>query len=143
MIDTYKVYVQTDSNSHITAVNSSAFLANPTGWMQIDEGTGDKYHHAQGNYLDGGLTTPEGVYRYKLKDGKAFLRDDLDAAIAAIKAAEDKQKQITDLKEKLTETDYAVIKIAEGAATKEEYAKIIASRAAWRAEINALQEGPA
>jgi hypothetical protein len=48
-------------------------------------------------------------------------------------------RQISLLKAKLAETDYAVIKIAEGAATFEEYADIIAHRQAWRAEINQLE----
>jgi hypothetical protein len=39
----------------------------------------------------------------------------------------------------LSATDYAVIKIAEGAATPEEYAELIAQRQQWRQEINALE----
>ena len=49
-----------------TAVNSSAFLNDFTGWTEIDQGQGDKYHHAQGNYLPGPLMTDGGAYRYKL-----------------------------------------------------------------------------
>lgn len=50
-------------------------------------------------------------------------------------------ERIAQLKQQLSDTDYAVIKIAEGAATPEEYAEVIAQRQAWRAEINRL-EGP-
>lgn len=50
-----------------------------------------------------------------------------------------KQMRIAELKMFLADTDYAVIKIAEGAATKEEYADLIAQRQAWRAEINELE----
>lgn len=53
------------------------------------------------------------------------------------------ERRIDDLKRKLTDTDYVVIKIAEGAATAEEYAETIASRKAWREEINALEKQPA
>jgi hypothetical protein len=67
----YKVYIKTDAASNITTVNSSAFLNDTTGWIQIDEGTGDKYHHAQGNYFDKPIITSSGVYRYKLVDGAA------------------------------------------------------------------------
>lgn len=49
-----------------------------------------------------------------------------------------KELHIADLKQALSDTDYAVIKIAEGAATKEEYADIIAQRQIWRAQINEL-----
>lgn len=51
----------------------------------------------------------------------------------------EKQSRIAALKSQLAATDYVVIKIAEGAATAEEYAEVIASREAWRAEINELE----
>lgn len=54
---------------------------------------------------------------------------------------ERRAKRIAQLKKQLFDTDYAVIKIAEGAATAEEYAEVIAQRQEWRAEINQL-EGP-
>ena len=66
----YIVYVKTDSNGYITAVNSSAFLSDTTGWVKIDSGYGDKYHHAQGNYFLEPIITDGGAYRYKLADGK-------------------------------------------------------------------------
>ena len=50
-----------------------------------------------------------------------------------------KQYKINELKSNLYVTDYVVIKIAEGVATKEEYAEVIANRAEWRAEINQLE----
>lgn len=50
-----------------------------------------------------------------------------------------KAERITALKEKLAATDYAVIKIAEGAATTADYADLIAQRQTWRAEINDLE----
>lgn len=49
------------------------------------------------------------------------------------------EKRITELKKNLTDTDYVIIKIAEGAATAEEYADVIASRQEWRDEINRLE----
>jgi hypothetical protein len=82
---TYIVYVTTDANGNITAVNSSAFLPDTIGWIQIDEGTGDKYHHAQGNYFDGPLMTPNGIYRYTLFDGSPAEKT--AEAIAAEQAA--------------------------------------------------------
>ena len=53
--------------------------------------------------------------------------------------AERSAERVAQLKHRLAETDYAIIKIAEGAATAEEYAEIIAQRQAWRAEINQLE----
>lgn len=49
------------------------------------------------------------------------------------------QARIMELKAKLQDTDYVVIKIAEGEATQEEYAEVLARRKAWRKEINELQ----
>ena len=46
----YEVYVQTDDANRIIAINSDAFLPALSGWTKIDEGYGDRYHHAQGNY---------------------------------------------------------------------------------------------
>lgn len=70
-MDNYIVYVTTDANGYITAVNSSAFLPDTTGWTEIDRGYGDRYHHAQGNYFPLPIVTDGGAYRYKLVDGQA------------------------------------------------------------------------
>ena len=67
----YIVYVKPNSSGYITAVNSSEFLTDTTGWVEIDRGYGDKYHHAQGNYFPESIFTEGGAYRYKLVDGKA------------------------------------------------------------------------
>lgn len=70
----YIVYVKKDQKERITAVNSSAFLSGVNGWTEIDQGVGDKYHHAQGNYFDQPIYTEDGIPRYKLQDGKAVER---------------------------------------------------------------------
>lgn len=48
--------------------------------------------------------------------------------------------QIAELKQKLDDTDYAIIKIAEGSATHSEYADLIEQRKVWRNEINELEK---
>ena len=69
----YNVYVQVDEQDRITVVNSSAFV--PDGWgTEIDQGYGDKYHHAQGNYFPQPLYTEDGIPRYKLEEGQAIER---------------------------------------------------------------------
>lgn len=65
----YNVYVKINVSGYITAVNSSEFLTDTTDWTKIDEGYGDKYHHAQGNYFPQPIYTMVGAYRYKLTDG--------------------------------------------------------------------------
>lgn len=66
----YIVYVKPNSNSYITAVDSSAFLTDLTDWEEIDRGYGDKYHHAQGNYFEKPIMTMGGAYQYKKVNGK-------------------------------------------------------------------------
>lgn len=56
-----KVYAKADEDGRVIAINSDAFLTDTTGWVEIDHGTGDKYHHAQGNYLPGQLMDWRGV----------------------------------------------------------------------------------
>ena len=77
----YIVYAKVDESNRITAINSSAFLADVTGWTEIDSGYGDKYHHAQGNYFDKPLYDERGICRYKLVDGKPVERtqEEMDA----------------------------------------------------------------
>ena len=66
----YIVYVKPNDAGYIAAVNSSEFLPDTTGWVEIARGAGDRYHHAQNNYFDQPIRTNSGVYRYKLVDGK-------------------------------------------------------------------------
>ena len=52
----------------------------------------------------------------------------------------EQQTIILDREGKLTSTDYIAAKIAEGKATKTEYADKIAERQQWRDDINAAKE---
>ena len=70
----YKVLVRMDSACRVVEINSSAFVQDASGWVEIDSGYGDRYHHAQGNYLPGPLMDDRGVYRYKLVDGAVVER---------------------------------------------------------------------
>lgn len=65
----YKVFVFVNEAGYISAVNSSAFLSDATGWTEVDSGTGDRFHHAQGNYFPAPILTEGGAYRYKLANG--------------------------------------------------------------------------
>lgn len=77
----YIVYVKVDESNRITAINSSEFLTDVTGWTEIDSGYGDKYHHAQGNYFDKPLCDDRGICRYKLVNGRPVERtqEEMDA----------------------------------------------------------------
>lgn len=48
-------------------------------------------------------------------------------------------QEINELKQKLAETDYCVIKIAEEVAEPSEYSDVLAQRKTWRARINELE----
>lgn len=79
------VLVRIDNAGRVVEINSDAFLESTDGWTQIDSGYGDRYHHAQGNYLPGPLYDKRGVCRYKLVGGAAVERtqDEMDADWAA------------------------------------------------------------
>lgn len=51
------------------------------------------------------------------------------------------ESRIAYLKAELADTDYLCLKFTDGALSEEEYAPIRRQRAAYRAEINALQGG--
>lgn len=92
----YHVYVQTDEQGRITAVNSSAFVEE--GWgTEIDSGFGDKYHHAQGNYFPQPIYTGDGIPRYKLQDGQAVERTEkeIEADRAALPEPEPTAEDVT------------------------------------------------
>lgn len=70
----YDVYVKPDEAGRITAINSSVFLSDTDGWVKIDHGVSDKFHHAQGNYFPKPIMDERGIYRYKLVDAEAVER---------------------------------------------------------------------
>ena len=71
----YIVYVKINDAKCITEINSSAFLTSTDGWIEIDSGYGDKYHHSQGNYFDKPIMDDRGIYRYALdKNNKPYER---------------------------------------------------------------------
>lgn len=49
-------------------------------------------------------------------------------------------REISELKKNLFDTDYKAIKYSEGLLTDKEYAEVKAQRQAWRDEINRLEE---
>lgn len=72
---------------------------------------------------------------YVLYNGEYKPKAEVEAELARAET----EARIAELKQLLTDTDYVAIKIAEGSATAEEYADVIAQRKAWRKEINNLE----
>ena len=71
-----RVYIKLDEADNIININSEIFIEDTTDWIEIDEGEGDKYSHAQGNYLSKSLRTSEGYYRYKYDNGDVIERSE-------------------------------------------------------------------
>lgn len=88
-----QVYARCDELGRILDVNSSIFLADTEGWLQIDEGEGDRYAHAQGLYFDNPIRDELGVPRYRVVGGKAEKRpaEDIETDREAAQEEADKQ----------------------------------------------------
>ena len=71
MENKYKVYVSLQEG-YITSINSDIFLSEEekSTMAEIDQGQGDKYAHAQSQYLEKGLVDEQGRYNYKYVEGK-------------------------------------------------------------------------
>lgn len=86
----FKVYSRVDDKGRVLEVGSSAFLRDLVGWVEIDQGAGDRYQHAQANYLPGPLLDERGICRYKLIDGALVERTkaEMDADVKPAEKAE-------------------------------------------------------
>lgn len=73
MENEYKVYVSLQ-DGFITSINSDIFLSEEemSTMKEIDRGQGDKYAHAQSQYLEKGLVDEQGRYNYKFLEGKVI-----------------------------------------------------------------------
>lgn len=70
-----KVYIKIDDNNRVVRVEGGYTTpADLTGWIEIDEGTGDKYNLCQSHYLEKGLMTEDGIYQYKYENGEVVER---------------------------------------------------------------------
>ena len=112
----YIVYVKPNENGYITAVDSSAFLSDTTEWVEIDRGTGDRFHHAQGNFFPESIITDGGAYRYKLVDGAPVecTPEEIAEQEAALKPNPEQPENPADLESRVEtlETDSTEMKLA-------------------------------
>lgn len=100
----YVVYVKTNDAGYIIDINSSAFLSDATGWIEIDSGYGDKYHHAQGNYFQKPIYGWGGACQYKMVDGVPVECTDEE-----IKAQEEAYKPKTIAPRNIVKGEYVTI----------------------------------
>lgn len=74
-----KVYIQTDDRNRVIRCEGGYTTpANLAGWIEIDEGNGDRYNLCQSNYFDGGLYTFDGIPRYKWDGERAIERTETE-----------------------------------------------------------------
>ena len=73
MNNEYTVYVSL-LDRYITSTNSEIFLSEEemSTMKEIDRGKGDKYAHAQSQYLEKGLLDEKGRYNYKFVEGEVI-----------------------------------------------------------------------
>lgn len=107
----------------------------------IDNTFDENFEEAKKWAKEHNTTLEELVERRTVRNGLLYRYFQIGCDFRASEPTEEqiKAQRIAQLKRQLSLTDYAVIKIAEGAATKEEYAEIIAQRRKWRQEINNLE----
>ena len=81
------VYIKVDEQGRILRCDGGYTTpADLTGWIEIDEGTGDKYNLCQSHYFADGMYTMDGIPRYRWDGSAAVLRaeEELEADRAAI-----------------------------------------------------------
>ena len=140
-----KVYIKTDDAGCIIRCEGGYTTPSDlTGWIYIDEGTGDKYNLCQSHYFDGGLYTYDYMPRYKYEDGQVQLRTEEEIeADRKIANTPTIGQQIESLKQQLSSTDYKIIKCSEAQLLGDELPYDISSlhteRQALRDKINELE----
>lgn len=94
MNNEYKVYVSVQ-DGYITSINSEIFLSQEEmdTMTEIDQWQGDKYAHAQSQYLEKGLVDKYGRYNYKYVEGKV------------IEVAEEDKPKVVDPEQQATAQD--------------------------------------
>ena len=108
-----KVYIKIDSNNCITNIESSIFLQDTTDWIFIEEGNGDKYAHAQGNYLpkEKPIRDNRGRCNYKYVDNKIIELTDEEKEILYPPIPPQKS-ELEKVKEDLKNSDSYLLKLS-------------------------------
>lgn len=129
---TYFILFNKNGTRNKTYPNDGTYLKEDMlskGYVEVSEDDWKLYTFGEGDNGTG--------YIYDMKTGRPISAPPISKNV--IEKIEINNR-ISELKKNLVDTDYVVIKIAEGAATKEDYADIITNREEWRAEINELEE---
>ena len=127
----YKVLVRVDNAWRVVDINSSACVQDMDGWVEIDSGWGDQYHHAQGNYFPKPIMDMRGIKRYRayqftdapegeilarfFKDGKEYVilertQEEMDADYVPPEQRPTTEQRVDALE---TTTDDIILMMAE------------------------------
>lgn len=143
-----KVYAIIDSNNTIKRIESdisSTYIDFTDGkWIEIDEGYGDKFAHAQNEYLDGSIYDMLGRPNYKYVDGEIIKLSDKDKLLlfpdnsndASINTTEDKEK--ASIMEGIIDLSNQVETLKSGASS-EEIASIMEAIIDLSAQVNSIK----
>lgn len=118
-----KVYVKLDTNKIVKEVGSSNFIQDLEGWIEIDEGYGDKYSQAQNNYFEKGLVDEKVRYNYKWDNSLIELTDEEKNIL--FPPIEPKPTELEILKEKNETLEKALLEMAEVQSKEYENRKIL------------------
>ena len=66
--------MRSNGKNRIIAIDSDSFIQDKSEWIEIDRGYGDKYYHAQTQYLSTPLINLDGFYRYKFINNEILER---------------------------------------------------------------------
>ena len=72
----FSVYVKVDDVGRVVDINSSMFLHDPEGWIEIAKGVGDAFQHAQSNYMPKPIFNLNGIPIYKMEMGEIKERNE-------------------------------------------------------------------
>lgn len=112
---TSKVYVLTDRQGRIVRCEGGYTTpADLTGWVQIDEGTGDKYNLCQVHYFPDGIYTADGIPRYKLEDGAAVERTEEEIGADRAALPEPEPTETEKLRRRVAELENQILTMRLG-----------------------------
>lgn len=120
----YIVYVSPDTQNRIQAVNSSAFLRETDGWIEIDRGFDVKHHHAQGNYFPLPIYDERGICRYLYTPGEETLwrertQEEMDADWEEPVPTEPIEKRVETVEGKTAELEESLDMLLSGVTSDE------------------------
>lgn len=118
-----KVYVKIDNNKVVKEINSSIFIQDLKDWIKVDEGVGDKYSHAQSQYLVKGLTDEKGRCNYKYDNALVELTEEEKNILFPPPIPQPTELEI--LKEKNSTLENALLEMAEVQSKEYENRKIL------------------